>query len=308
MSSTSTISKIKVANAPCSWGALEFDLDGKAPTFEQVLNEMAQAGYTGTELGDWGFMPTDPATLKAAIDKRGLSMLAAFVPVDLSNRDAHVGGAEAAVRVAKLLAAIGEKPAIVLADDNGSNATRTKNAGRIKAEHGMTEEQWQVFVEGAEFVAKNVLDSTGVDTVFHHHCAGFIETPEEIERFLEQTDKNLISLCFDTGHYTFGGGNALDGLKKHASRIKHVHFKDCDAELADKAKSMEWDYFESVKQGIFCELGKGSVQFPLIVQELNKLGYAGWIVVEQDVLPGMGSPYESAKRNRQYLHQIGLAG
>jgi inosose dehydratase len=267
---------------------------------------MAKAGYTGTELGDWGFMPTEPELLQSAIKKRGLNMLAAFVPVDLSNLPAHAEGAERAVRTAALLAEVAPRPYIVLADDNGSNKIRTKNAGRITLAHRMTDDQWPVFIYGAQKVALAVLEETGVKTVFHHHCAGFIETPMEIERFLDETDENLINLCFDTGHYTFAGGNALEGLKKHASRIKHVHFKDCDPKIAEQSRAKNWDYFESVKRGVFCELGKGEVPFKEITEELNRLNYSGWIVVEQDVLPGMGSPYESAVRNRQYLNEIGL--
>jgi inosose dehydratase len=298
--------KIKVANAPCSWGALEFDLDGQAPEFERVLSEMAQAGYTGTELGDWGFMPTDPSTLQESLQQRSLSMLGAFVPVNLRDRAAHDEGTIRAIRTAQLLAEVGQSPVIVLADDNGTNPARTKNAGRIKAEHRLEEEQWQIFVHGAQRIAMEVLEQTGVRTVFHHHCAGFVETPEEVERFLSETDAELVGLCFDTGHYTFGGGNAFDGLKKHASRIKHVHFKDCDLSIAAKARALNWDYFESVKNGIFCELGNGAVPFEQIVQELKRQNYSGWVVVEQDVLPGMGSPFQSAVRNRQYLNQIGL--
>ena len=63
---------------------------------------------------------------------------------------------------------------------------------------------------------------------------------------------------------------------------------------------------QSVEHGVFCELGKGSVNFPAVLAELQKMNYNGWIVVEQDVLPGMGSPKASAQRNRDYLRSIGL--
>jgi len=297
---------IKIANAPCSWGVLEFDLEGEAAGYAQVLDEMRETGYEGTELGDWGFMPTDPVELKAELEARGLEMLAAFVPVDLSDPAAHATGEETAVRTAKLLAAVAERPFLVLADDNGKHPVRTKNAGRIKPGEGLTEEQWEIFATGAQRVARAVYEQTGVRTVFHHHCAGFVETPAEIERLLSMTDPEVFGLCFDAGHYMFGGGDPVEGLRKHAGRIWHVHFKDCDPKIAAKSRANGWDYFESVRNGIFCELGKGGVDFPAIKVVLDEMGYDGWIVVEQDVLPGMGSPKDSARRNRDYLKSIGL--
>ena len=297
---------IRIANAPCSWGVLEFDLDGEASGFEQVLDEMQATGYEGTELGDWDFMPTDPAALKDELDARKLEMLAAFVPVDLSDPEAHASGVEVAVRTAKLLAAVAENPFIVLADDNGKNTTRTQYAGRITPEYGLTDEQWEIFAQGAQRVAHAVYDHTGVRTVFHHHCAGFVETPAEVEKLLSITGPDVLGLCFDAGHYMFGGGDPVAGLRKHANRIWHVHFKDCHAEIAAQSRAEGWDYFESVRRGIFCELGQGAVDFPALKAILNELGYDGWIVVEQDVLPGMGTPKDSAQRNRDYLGSIGF--
>lgn len=297
---------IKIANAPCSWGVLEFDLAGKAAGYAQVLDEMQATGYSGTELGDWGFMPIHPGDLQREIRARRLEMVGAFVPVDFSNPAAHQSGAETALRTARLLAQVGEAPFIVLADENGKDPIRTRNAGRIKPEQGLSKAEWATFAAGVEFVARIVREETGVRCVFHHHCAGFVETPTEVETLLSLTDPTLVGLCFDTGHYTYGGGDAVEGLRKHRERIWHVHFKDHAPDIAAQARQNGWDYFEAVRQGIFCELGKGSVDFRTVTALLNQSGYNGWIVVEQDVLPGMGSPQESASRNRAYLRSLGL--
>src|SRR6185503_6799527 len=299
---------MKVANAPCSWGVLEFDLEGEVAGYAQVLDEIAATGYVGTELGDWGFMPTDPKKLRQEIHSRGLMLLGAFVPVMLNDPNAHASGIEVAVRSARLMAeAEGDTAFIVLADDNGKIPERTQNAGRILPEHGLTEAEWKGFAEGAENVASAVKKETGLRTVFHHHCAGYVERPIEVDLLMKSTDPSLLGLCFDTGHYRFARGDPIDGLHTYKDRIWHVHFKDCQPEIAAKSRAEEWDYFISVRNGIFCELGKGEVDFPLIKAELEKMGYNGWIVVEQDVLPGMGKPKESAQRNRNYLASIGLA-
>lgn len=298
---------IKIANAPCSWGVLEFDLDGKAAGFEQVLNEIRDTGYEGSELGDWGFMPSTPTELKKELDQRNLSMVGAFVPVFMKDKTKHAAGAEVAVKTAKLMADAGYPDAfIVLADDNGSVPERTQNAGRVTAHMGLSPEEWKTFAEGANFVAAEVKAKTGLRTVFHHHCAGYVETPEEIDQLMSLTDPSLLGLVLDMGHYKFGGGDPLYALKKHQSRIWHIHFKDCHPELAAKSRTEGWDYFQSVGSGVFCELGKGAVDFAAIVAELKKQQYSGWIVVEQDVLPGMGNPKVCAQRNRDFIQSLGL--
>lgn len=303
------MNKLQVGNAPCSWGTLEFEgVKSDQIAFGRMLDELAETGYTGTELGDWGYMPTEPEALKPELDRRRVVMLGAFVPVTLKERSSHAAGIATALRTARLLAAVAgsPRPFLVLADNNGSVAERTLNAGRIRPEQGLSEAEWNVFAEGANGVASAVFNATGVRTVFHHHCAGYVERPDEISRFLELTDPKLVGLVFDTGHYVFGSGdcNVVAGLERFRDRVWYVHLKDCRPEIAAKSREQGWDYFQSLQNGIFCELGKGCVNFLHVLQWLKKQNYQGYVLVEQDVLPGMGAPKDSALRNRQYLSSI----
>ncbi len=255
--------------------------------------------------------------LRAELARHGVSMVGAFVPVALKHEEAHASGAAEAVKVARLLAAVAEtgpgarRPMIVLADNNGSDPMRTRNAGRITPEMGLSGDEWKVFARGAERVARAVCAETGLATVFHHHCAGYVETPDEIARLLDMTDPALVGLVLDTGHYVYGtgttdGGRALEAFQRFGSRIRHVHFKDCEPGVAATARAEGLDYFEAVRRGVFCELGRGNVDFRAVAGWLRARSYEGWIVVEQDVLPGMGAPKESARRNREFLRSIGL--
>ncbi len=297
---------IKLANAPCSWGVLELEPKNRTLSYARMLDEMAASGYAGTELGDWGFLPTEPDPLREVLAARGLVLMAAFVPVALADRAAHAAGLATALETARLLEKVGESPLIVLSDDNGTDATRTLHAGRVRPDHGLTEAAWRIFGEGAERIARAVREETGVRTVFHPHCAGFVETPAEVEAFLQRTDPQLIGLCLDTGHCTYGGGDAVQCACDYADRIWHVHFKDCHPGVTERARNQAWDYFGAVEQGVFCELGQGAVDFRAVLAELERIRYPGWIVVEQDVLPTMGTPLESARRNRAFLRSLGL--
>lgn len=303
------MAKLLVGNAPCSWGTLEFDAaKGEQIPFDRMLDELAEAGYTGTELGDWAYMPTDPARLKAELAARRLTMLGAFVPVALKEPAAHEAGIADAVKTARLLAEVAGTPApyLVLADANGTVPERTRLAGRVPPAAGLTPPEWRTFAAGADRVADAVFEETGLRTVFHHHCAGYVETPDEIATLLALTKPERLGLVFDTGHYCYGAGDCdvVAALERFAGRVWYIHCKDCQPEVARQARAEEWDYFTALRHGVFCELGKGCVDFPALLRWLAARHYDGYVLVEQDILPGMGTPKESARRNREYLRSI----
>jgi inosose dehydratase len=223
---------------------------------------------------------------------------------------AHADGVATAVKTARLLAAVAGTPApfLVLADDNGTEPVRTKVAGRVTPKDGLSPAEWKTFAGGANQIARAVFDETGLRTVFHHHCAGYVETPEEIATILELTDPQRLGLVFDTGHYYHGtGGEDCDlvaALNRFKDRIWYIHLKDIDPEIARRSRVEQWDYFTSMRHGVYCELGKGCVDFPALLRWLSAQEYKGYCLVEQDILPGMGTPRESAGRSRKYLHSI----
>ncbi|HEY1648848.1 MAG TPA: TIM barrel protein [Terracidiphilus sp.] len=303
--------ELLVGNAPCSWGLLENQDQSKAIKYTQMLDELVETGYTGTEFGDWGYMPTDPAVLQAELDKRKhLVMLGAFVPVALKNPATHAAGVATAVKTAKLLAAVAttQSPYLVLSDDNGTDPVRTHLAGRVPPSAGLSKDEWKTFAAGADRIARAVQDEAGLRTVFHHHCAGYVETPDEIATLLDLTNPERLGLVFDTGHYCHGtGGEDVDlvaGLERFKERIWYIHLKDIEPNIARCSRKEEWDYFTAMRKGLYPELGKGCVDFPALLRWLARRDYQGYALVEQDVLPGMGTPKESAQRSRDYLRSI----
>ena len=307
---------IRVANAPCSWGTIEGF--GELVPWRRMLDELAGTGYVGTELGDLGYLPAEPEALRAALRERGLAMLGGFEGMPLRRPGVAVERRDRILSVARLLAAVadegapGRAPYFILADETRGDPRRTELAGRVPADLALTAEEHATFARNAEEVARLVAGETGLRTLDHHHCAAWVETPDEIARFLDATEPGLVDLVFDTGHYTYGTGRpdagsaALDGLRRFWSRTPYVHLKDCHPGVAARARAEGWDYGRAIGEGVFCELGRGSVDLAGVVAFLREQGYADWVTVEQDVLPGLGTPRESAARNREALRVLGL--
>lgn len=298
---------VRIANAPCSWGVIE-GIEGDREGWVRVVDEMQETGYIGTELGDWGFMPTDPDVLRAQLDQRGLALIGSWVSVWLHDRGRHASSADDAVRTAKQLARVGGPEAVVvLGNDPYGDPRRTLISGRVTPADGLDEEGWKVLAEGYNYVARRVMDEAGIRTVVHQHIGTWVETEAEARRLFDMTDPSVLGLCLDTGHWTFGaGGDPVAAVREFRDRVWHVHFKDCDTAVAEASRVNGWSGPESVGHGVFCELGTGSVDFPGMLAALEEIGYGGWVVVEQDVLPGMGNPRESARRNREYLRSLGV--
>lgn len=298
---------IRIGYSPYSWDAIEDNSGLQNSGYQVALDQMKASGYEGTDLGDWGFLPTEPSKLQDELQARKLELISACVTIKFADHKAWDTGLSTTLQSASLLSAVsGNQALVVLVDEYGTNPVRTRNAGRIKPEMGLLPIQWKTFTAGVQYISKRVFEETGLHSVFQHHCASPVETPGEIGMFLDYADPEWVNLCLDTGHFQFAGGDPKRIFNNFSDRVKLVHFKDCSPSVAELSRSQGWDYHQSVRNGIFCELGQGNVDFRAVMNCLLEIGYAGWIVVEQNILPGMDTPFEVALRNREYLHSINL--
>ena len=294
---------IKVGNAPVSWGIMEVADWGEQIPYGKVLDEIAETGYAGTELGPYGYFPTEPNELTSELSGRGLQLVASFVPVPLAHPERHEAGYQEAMKVAQLLAQAGAR-IIVLADE--MSEARMAVSGRVnEASDGMSERQW----DGAAQILGRISEACrklGLSAVFHHHAGTFVETPNEVERLSESTEPGLLGLCLDTGHYFFGGGDPVDAVRLYGDRIRHLHLKDVRLQILEGARRDGVGFLEAVRRGVFCELGEGEVDLNTVIQEVIAGGYSEWAIVEQDVDTRSGdvNPSESARRSRQYLRNV----
>jgi inosose dehydratase len=292
---------IRVGSAPISWGVCEIPGWGPQLPVDRVLDEMRDAGYEGTELGPWGFLPTDPVALATALTRRALAMVAAFVPLTLKDPAAY-GESETQVRAtAALLQRLGAQY-ILLAD--AGDETRYRVAGRpdLVRAHGLGALEWAGYAARLEALAQICRFEYGLIPCFHAHAGSYIEHPDEVATLLARTDQHLVRFCLDTGHVAFGGGDPVDVARRYSTRIGHVHLKDIDLPRLRALLAEGQNYVSAAQQDVFVELGRGSLDLSALIAVLRDAGYDGWIIVEQDRVVSAGTDtLASARQSRAVL-------
>jgi len=298
------------ASAPDSWGVLDYPGPSWEQSYEKMLDEMAAAGYGGSELGPYGFFPTEPQILRPQLEKRKLKLLASFVPVKMTDPAAGTAVIERIRKVGNLLAAL-KAPFLVMADDQSPE--RNAFSGRVydKDCPKLTAQQWK-HVGKIVADAEKVASEFGLDLVFHPHVATYVETPEECELFFDATSHTNVGLCLDTGHCVYGHGDSVTEAEKYKNKLRFVHIKDCDTKVLAEARRKKWTFEEAIEHKVFTIIGQGDIDFPAFFRTLLKNGYSGWSVVEQDVKYGATTipPAESVAASLKYLRGVisGLGG
>ncbi len=294
---------ISIGNAPCSWG-IEFPSDPSYPSWQSVLDQCAGAGYKGIELGPIGYMPEDPAILAPALAARDLAIIGGVVfrPFhDAANWDEVL---DAARRTCTALVAHGAQHLVLI---DSISPRRAPTAGRAAEAEQMDKAEWTAFRDRIATVAKIGSQEYGLTVGIHAHAAGFMDFEPELERLLAEVDESILKICFDTGHHSYAGYDPIAFMDRNMGRISYMHFKDIDPKVKADVVANRTDFYTACGQGIFCNLGKGDVDFPAVRQRLLAAGFQGWCTVEQDCDPSMpGTPLEDARANREYLQSLGF--
>ena len=294
---------IRIGNAPCSWG-IEFASDPRYPSWQRVLDECRDAGYTGIELGPIGYMPEDPAILGEALHSRGLELIGGVVFRPFHDPSKWDEVKDAAIRTARALVAHGAKHMVLI---DSISPRRAPTAGRPDEAEQMDKAEWTSFAERFRDIARLGTEDYGLTVSLHPHAAGFIDFEPEVERLLADVEPALLKICLDTGHSHYAGFDPVAFMNRHMDRIAYVHFKDIDPAVRADAVARRTGFYDACGQGIFCNLGKGMTDFHAVRQLLLDHGYEGWCTVEQDCDPtGPTSPVDDARANRAYLQSIGF--
>lgn len=290
--------KVRLGIAPIAWTNDDLPELGKENTFEQCISEMALAGYTGSEVGNK--YPKDPTVLKKALDLRGVQICNAWFST-LFTSEAEEVTIENFIKHRDFLFAVGAR--MIGCSEQGNSIQGTTKAV-FDEKPVYTEEEWVKVTKGMNKLA-NLAAEKGMKLSFHHHMGTGIQTPEEIDKFMEMTADNVY-LLFDSGHLAYSEGNveaAYAVLKKHAARTAHVHLKDIRKEVVDQVKAEKLSFLEGVKLGAFTVPGDGIIDFAPIFDILEQVNYEGWMVVEAEQDPAVANPFEYALKARAYIKE-----
>jgi inosose dehydratase len=282
-----------LAIAPILWN--NDDLPELAPPvpFERVLDEIAEAGYEGTELATNA--PRDAGLLRDQLERRGLRLAGAFLALDFftSPLDSELEGAGLLARLLR------EAGAGVLVAGLAAHPQRMASAGGSR-QPATTGAQYQQIATGLERVGERCRQENTV-LAFHNHAGTFVETADELEELCQRADPALVQLCLDVGHLIVGGGDPVQAIQRYGQRVAYVHLKDVDPRVLERLRSGEGGFLDGLRWRVFCELGSGCLDLAGVVGALRQQGFEGWVVLEQDTSfrPPLESAVESRKRFRE---------
>ena len=274
------LNKLRLGTAPDSWGVW-FASDPHQVTWDVYLDEIARVGYVYTELGPQGFMPQDPEQLRDELARRNLTVCGGTVFAGLhKGREALDKAIADFGREAKLLAAVGAEYLVHLPEQYTDMHTgEATEAGDIDPE------QWKNLVTGTDELAKVIFEEYGVKLVFHPHVDTHVDTQERIERFLSDTDPELVNLCLDTGHIAYCEGDNIEIVDRFPERITYVHLKSVDPAVRARALAENMPLSDAVKLGVMCEPPYGEPDMPPLLDRLGRLDRDIFTVIEQDLYP-----------------------
>jgi inosose dehydratase len=296
------IRHLQLGSCPDSWGVWYAD-DPRQTPWNRFLDEMAEAGYRWLELGPYGYLPTDPAQLQDEVAKRGLTVAGGTVAgVGGPHKDFDAVVAETR-KVAALTSALGAKNVVFVPVPG----YRDDVTGAYYEAAELDDDAWRALTRNSNTLGKILLEEYGVHMRFHPHADYQVETQSQVERFLEETEPEFVSLCLDTGHLAYRRADVPGLIRKYPSRVGYVHIKQMDPVIAQRAVDEDLAFGQAVAMGASVEPPAGEPKIPSVMEALGELDAEIFVVVEQDMYPvDFDLPLPIAIRTRTYLNSVGL--
>lgn len=290
--------KVKLGIAPIGWTNDDMPDLGAENTFEQCVSEMALAGFTGTEIGNK--YPKDWEVLKHKLDVRGMSVCNAWFSSLLTSEPYEVT-IKNFIEHRDKLNFLGAK--VIGASEQGNSIQGKLDVPILGDQKPVyTEEQWKTIVKGFNEMGALAREK-GMYFTVHHHMGTGVQTVEEIDRLMAETDPELVFLLFDSGHLSFAGIDPIPVLKKYISRVKHVHLKDLRLNVYKEVVAQNMSFLDAVRAGVFTVPGDGDVDFTSIFDVLEENDYEGYVLVEAEQDPAKANPFEYAVKARKYIRE-----
>ncbi len=293
--------EIKIGSAPAAWG-VNFPSDSKQIPWSRYLDEVAEAGYEWTELGPYGYLPTELNTLRKELDRRHLKVNGTFVMHALEDPEIWPRIEEDVLGIGELLASLGANFLVLIDGQYTDEVT-----GEIIASSIIDDDAWKILIDNTHAVARLAKEKFGLRTVFHPHTETHVQDEPQIERFLEDVDRSQVGLCLDIGHHAFCGAEPISFLRKHHTWVEYLHLKSVDPLKLQEVQEHSTSFAVATAEEVFCEPSQGTVDFLALRDLLSKINYHGFGIVEHDMYPApFDKPLPIAKRTRTYLRNIGM--
>lgn len=288
---------IKIGIAPIAWTNDDMPKLGKENTFKQCISEMALAGYKGCEIGNK--FPKDVDELKRQLDIRGLQVCNAWFSTYLTTKR-YNETEKAFISHCEKLYRLGAK--VVGVSEQG-HSIQGINLPVFKAKYSFSDVEWNLLTAGLDKLGKLSKEKFDIDLVYHHHVGTGVQTLQEVDRLMQNTDSAFVGLLYDSGHFAYSGEDPFQVAEKYVDRIRHVHLKDIRFSVIDSVKLKDESFLSGVKQGTFTVPGDGDIDFQPIIKLFCDAGYNGWMVVEAEQDPSIADPYEYAVKAMTYLRK-----
>jgi inosose dehydratase len=273
---------LRLATAPVNWNNNDIPAWRPVTPFPDILDRMRDAGYSATEYDD--SFGTDVGVLNHEATSRGMTWIGCYQWVDFLDSAAINNSINALTPKLQVLEAIDCRHLIV-ADSLRPN--RVALAGRVPSDgsESLADDDVAAIATGVHRLADTAA-GFGMAVHYHNHVGSWIEAPHELETLLRHLDTSRVDLCFDTGHYAYGGGDAASFIREHLGAIGYLHLKDVDTDAVARARAEKLTFIEALKQIVFSPIGQGSADVPAILNNLVSSRFAGWVVIEQDTCDG----------------------
>lgn len=305
---------ITITTAPCCWGVDDVK-NPHLPDWRLVLDEAAQAGYGGLELGPYGYMPLDTERVSAELTKRNLYIVAGTIFDDLVDPNNHDNLLRQTREICGVITKLRKPPKVTgqrfdapyLTVMDWGHDERDFAAGHSDRAPRLGDAAWASMVANIRAICQVARDEFGVRAVIHPHAGGYIEFADEIERIAADIPSDLGGFCIDTGHALYSGMDPLEVLDTYWDRIDYIHFKDIDQSVFDDVMTRDIRFFDACAKGVMCPIGDGVIDYPAIHAFLLDKGYGGFITVEQERDPrNSGGSLGDVKKSRDYLTLAGF--
>ncbi len=286
--------KVKLGIAPIAWTNDDMPDLGAENTFEQCVSEMALAGFTGCEVGNK--YPKDPAVLKKALELRGMQICNAWFSSFILTQPIEQVEAD----FVKHITFLKEMGAKVVGISEQSYSIQGTDKPIFEAKYVMNDAEWDRLCKGINRLGK-VAKDMGIALTLHHHMGTVVQTEAEIDRLMANTDPDLFSLLFDSGHLAYCGEDYMSVLRKYVGRVRHVHLKDIRPAVIEKVRAEHLSFLQGVRLGTFTVPGDGAIDFGPIFDVLAEADYEGYVLVEAEQDPAIANPLEYAIKARKYI-------